>query len=121
MSAPPDSGEPNFGPVAHRDFWQHLRGQALRAALLVMGSLAGGTLGFHLFSLRSWIDSLLNASMLLGGMGPVGDLGPAMGKLFASAYALYAGLIFLVVAGLLVTPLFHQVLHRFHAESKRHE
>jgi len=87
----------------------------------VLGSLVGGILGFHTFSLLSWVDSLLNASMLLGGMGPVGDLGPPAGKLFASAYALYSGLIFLIVAGLLVTPLFHQVLHRFHMEQKRRE
>jgi hypothetical protein len=113
--------EPNLDFMVHRDFWRHLRGQALRAALLVMGSLVGGTLGFHSFSRLPWIDSLLNASMLLGGMGPVGDLGPTAGKLFASAYALYSGLIFLIVAGLLVTPLFHRVLHRFHMEGKRHD
>jgi hypothetical protein len=108
--------EPNVGSVAHHDFWHHLRGQALRALLLVTGSLVGGTLGFHSFSRQAWVDSLLNASMLLGGMGPVGDLGPTAGKLFAAGYALYSGLIFLIVAGLLVTPVFHRVLHRFHLE-----
>ena len=56
--------------------------------------------------------------MLLGGMGPVGDLGPTAGKVFAAAYALYAGLMFLIVAGLLVTPVFHRVLHRFHVEGE---
>jgi hypothetical protein len=109
---------PNVGSVAHPDFWHHLRGQALRASLLVMVSLVGGTLGFHSFSRQAWVDSLLNASMLLGGMGPVGDLGPTAGKLFAAGYALYSGLIFLIVAGLLVTPVFHRVLHRFHLEGK---
>ena len=108
-----------LGPVGHRDFWHHLRGQALRASLLVLGSLVGATLGFHFYSRQAWVDSLLNASMLLGGMGPVGDLGPTAGKLFAAGYALYSGLIFLIVAGLLVTPVFHRVLHRFHMEGKR--
>lgn len=109
----------NVSAVAGHDFWHHLRGQALRASLLVIGSLVGGTTGFHFFSRQPWVDSLLNASMLLGGMGPVGDLGPTAGKLFAAGYALYSGLIFLIVAGLLVTPVFHHVLHRFHVEGKR--
>ena len=104
------------GPAFHRDFWPHLARQGSWAALLVTVSLMGGTLGFHVFSRQLWVDAFLNASMLLGGMGPVGDLGPNGGKLFAAGYALYAGLMFLVVAGLLVTPVFHRVLHRFHVE-----
>lgn len=103
-------------PEAHRDFWRHLARQGSWAALLVTVSLMGGTLGFHVFSRQLWVDAFLNASMLLGGMGPVGNLGPSAGKLFAAGYALYAGLMFLVVAGLLVTPVFHRVLHRFHVE-----
>jgi hypothetical protein len=110
--------EPNVSPVVHRDFWEHLKDQAFRASLLVIGPLVGGTLGFHFFSRQAWVDSLLNASMLLGGMGPVGDLGHTAGKLFAAGYALYSGLIFLIVAGLLVTPVIHRVLHRFHVEGK---
>lgn len=105
-------------PAAHRDFWRHLARQGSWAALLVVVSLAGGTLGFHAFSRQLWLDAFVNASMLLGGMGPVGDLGPTAGKVFAAAYALYAGLMFLVVAGLLVTPVFHRVLHRFHVEGR---
>jgi hypothetical protein len=110
---------PNVRPLAHREFWRHLAGQARWALLLVTVSLGGGTLGFHVFSRQTWVDSVLNACMLLGGMGPVGDLGPTAGKLFAAGYALYAGLMFLIVAGLLVTPVFHRVLHRFHVEGKR--
>jgi len=87
--------------------------------MLVLGSLAFGTIGFHLLSGLPWIDALLNSAMLLGGMGPVGDLGPTVGKLFATFYALYAGLVFLVVAGLLSEPVFHRVLHRFHLEADR--
>lgn len=110
--------DPTVGPATHHVFWRHLALQGSWAALLVIGSLTGGTLGFHVFSRQLWVDSFLNASMLLGGMGPVGDLGPTAGKLFAAGYALYAGLMFLVVAGLLVTPVFHRVLHRFHMERK---
>jgi hypothetical protein len=110
-----DSTQPGLG---QRHFLLHLGRQGLWAALLVVTSLAIGTLGFHVFSGQRWVDALLNAAMLLGGMGPVGDLGPTSGKLFAASYALYAGLVFLITAGLLVTPVFHRVLHRFHVEGK---
>jgi len=110
---------PTVLPATHQILWRNLARQASWAALLVIFSLMGGTLGFHVFSRQPWVDALLNASMLLGGMGPVGDLGPTGGKLFAAGYALYAGLVFLVVAGLLAAPVFHWVLHRFHLEGKR--
>jgi hypothetical protein len=110
--------DPSVRLADHTDFWHYLRRQGSWAALMVVVSLAGGTLGFHTFSGQVWVDAFLNASMLLGGMGPVGDLGPTSGKLFAAGYALYAGLMFLVVAGLLVAPVFHRVLHRFHMEGK---
>jgi len=111
-------GETASTTAGQRQFWRHLGQQGLWAALLVGVSLAGGTIGFHSLSRESWVDALLNAAMLLGGMGPVGDLGPTSGKLFAAGYALYAGLVFLLVAGLLVTPVFHRVLRRFHLEGK---
>jgi hypothetical protein len=78
-----------------------------------------GTAGFHAFAKQEWLDAFLNASMLLGGMGPVGEFGRAPGKLFAALYALYAGLVFLIVAGLLMAPVFHHVLHRFHVEGTK--
>jgi hypothetical protein len=62
------------------------------------------------------MDALLNASMLLGGMGPVGEIRSTAGKLFAAAYALYAGLVFLAAAGIVGAPLFHRFIHRFHLE-----
>ncbi len=84
-------------------------------ALLII-SLLIGVLGYHLFEQQSLIDSLVNASMLLGGMGPVGDLHTVGGKLFASFYALYAGIVFLVIVGVLFAPVYHRFLHHFHLE-----
>ncbi len=86
------------------------------ALMITLVSLLVGTLGYHGLAAQSWIDSFLNAAMLMGGMGPVGDIGPTAGKLFAAFFALYAGFVFIVVAGLLIAPLFHRILHRFHLE-----
>jgi hypothetical protein len=98
-------------------FVKRLARHGVCALLFVFGSLALGTVGFHVLSRQPWIDAFLNSAMLLGGMGPVGDLGPAAGKIFASFYALYAGLAFLIVAGLLFAPVFHRMLHRFHLDT----
>jgi len=65
------------------------------------------------------VDALLNAAMLLGGMGPVGEIRSTAGKLFASGYALYAGLAFLGAATILLAPIAHRLLHRFHLEEAR--
>ena len=105
--------------VIRRRFLHRLGQQALWAALLVVASLIVGTAGFHVFARQAWLDAFLNASMLLGGMGPVGEFSSAPGKWFAALYALYAGLVFLIVAGLLVAPVFHHVLHRFHVEASK--
>ncbi len=86
---------------------------------IIFGSLCIGTLGYHLFEGLRWIDSLLNASMILGGMGPVDTLHTAGGKLFASIYALYSGIVFLVSVGVLIAPIFHRFLHRFHIEDDK--
>jgi len=89
-------------------------------ALAFVGiSLGVGMLGYLHFEpsqMTTWHDAFLNASMLLGGMGPVHTPKTEGGKIFAGLYALYAGLAFLVAAGLLFAPLFHRLLHRFHWE-----
>ena len=105
-------------PLPHRHFIRGLMRNGAWAALAVAVSDGVGTVGYHWFAGFKWIDSFLNASMLLGGMGPVGDLPNDGAKLFASVFALYSGLVFLVVAGLMVAPVFHRVLHRFHWEDK---
>ncbi len=91
----------------------------LVAMAIIFGSLVIGMIGYHLLEGFSWIDSLLNAAMILGGMGPVNPLATTGGKIFASFYALYSGVIFLVVAGILTAPIFHRILHHFHLEADR--
>lgn len=88
----------------------------LFAAGIVVVSLAIGILGYHGFEGLSWLDAFVNAAMLLGGMGPISELHTTGGKLFAGFYALYSGLIFLVVAGVIFGPVIHRFLHQFHLE-----
>jgi uncharacterized membrane protein len=84
---------------------------------LLAVSLAVGMVGYHLFEKLHWVDAFLNTAMLLGGMGPVDPPKTAAGKLFAGCYALYAGLVVITVAVILGTPVFHRVLHYFHADA----
>jgi hypothetical protein len=86
--------------------------------VLVFG-LGIGILGYHWIAHLSWIDSLLNASMILGGRGPVGDPLPTeAAKIFASCYALFSGLAFVGIVSVLIAPFVHRLLHRFHAEEQ---
>ena len=91
----------------------------LLLALLAIGVALGiGIIGYHCIGDLSWVDSLLNASMILGGMGPVDPLHSSAAKLFASFYALFSGLAFIGIASLMVAPFAHRLLHRFHIEGK---
>lgn len=107
-------------PLSSRAFIRRLLLHAGYGAALILLSLAAGTVGFATLAGQPPIDAFLNAAMLLGGMGPVGDFAhiSSAAKLFASVFALYSGLVFLILAGLLVTPVFHRVLHRFHWEGE---
>ncbi len=99
-------------------FLRRLARHFLVAMVFMTVALAIGVLGYHLTEGLGWLDSILNASMILGGMGPVDPLHTAAGKLFASFYALFAGMVFLVVAGIVVAPIAHRLLHRLHLESE---
>ena len=90
----------------------------LIAMLLLLFSLGIGMLGYHFLGRLSWIDSLLNSSMILGGMGPVDEMKTNAAKIFASIYALYSGVILLASVGVLATPVFHRCLHIFHLAEK---
>jgi hypothetical protein len=89
------------------------------AAGVVIVSLTIGTCAYHFLESLSWLDAFLNASMILGGMGPVNPIKTDAGKLFASFYALYSGLAILSVAGLILAPVVHRFLHKFHVENDR--
>jgi hypothetical protein len=102
--------------ASQRDFTRRVLRYALVTAGIILFSLGIGMIGYHYYESLSWIDSLLNASMILGGMGPVNPLQTNAGKLFASFYALYAGIILLASVGVLATPIFHRILHQFHLE-----
>ena len=104
-----------------RLFLHRLAGHALAALLLAVFSLAVGVVGYHVTEGLSWLDALLNAAMILGGMGPVDELHTVGGKLFASFYALFAGVVFLFTIGILMAPIAHRVLHRLHLEADREE
>ena len=100
---------------AHRFFWRVLVFVGL-SALVVGGALGIGVLGYHYFGGLPWIDALVNASMILGGMGPVDPITSHVGKLFASAYALFSGLLFIGAASLVLTPFVHRIMHKLHIE-----
>ncbi len=103
------------------EFMRRMLRYSLVTAGIILFSLGIGILGYHYFESLSWIDSLLNASMILGGMGPVDALKTTSGKIFASFYALYSGIVLLASVGVLFAPLFHRLLHRFHLEIEKEE
>jgi hypothetical protein len=100
---------------AHRFFWRAVGFLGLSAAVIGM-ALGIGVLGYHYFGGLPWIDALVNASMILGGMGPVDPITSHAGKLFASAYALFSGLLFIGAASLVLTPFVHRIMHKLHLE-----
>ena len=99
-------------------FLRRLARYALFSLAMIAGSLLVGTLGYRLLAGLGWVDAIENAAMILGGMGPVAELHSDAAKLFAAAYAMFAGVIFLVVIAVLMVPLVHRFLHRFHLEDK---
>lgn len=107
-------------PLAKQSvFAKRLALNGITGLILLVFSLGFGMIGYHFLEGLSWIDSLMNASMILGGMGPINPLLTVTGKLFASFYALYSGVILLASVGILAAPIFHRFLHRFHlAEDK---
>ena len=100
------------------EFNQRLISHATLASLIIAAALLLGVVGYHLSEGLAWIDSLLNASMILGGMGPVDVLHTTAGKLFASFYALFSGIAFIATAGILLAPFTHRLLHRLHLEQE---
>jgi len=88
------------------------------AVLLILMALLLGIFGYHWIAGLSWVDALLNASMILGGMGPVNILTNTNAKIFASLYALFSGLVFIAVMGIVFSPIIHRILHKFHIDNE---
>ncbi|NPV83777.1 MAG: hypothetical protein HPY46_09400 [Candidatus Aminicenantes bacterium] len=86
------------------------------ALILIALALSLGVAGYHWIAGLSWVDSLYEASMILGGMGPFNPLKSSAAKIFASAYALFSGLVFIALVGIVMAPVVHRMLHRFHAD-----
>ena len=105
-------------PLSRAKFVRRVLRHGAAALGLLVFSLALGVAGYEYFEHLSWRDAFLNAAMLLGGMGPVDSPKTDGGKLFAGLYALYSGLVFLVSAGVVLAPLLHRVMHKFHWEQK---
>jgi hypothetical protein len=97
-------------------FIRRLAACAAVAGLLAAFALLTGVVGYHWLAGLGWVDSLLNASMILGGMGPVNTLTNTSAKVFASGYALFSGLVFIAVMGIILTPVAHRMLHKFHID-----
>lgn len=107
--------EQKAAPLASRAlFFLRLGRNFLATLVIVAFSLTLGTIGYHHFGGVGWIDGFHNSSMILTGMGPVDKMETNEGKIFASFYALYSGLVFLTMVVLVITPVYHRFLHHFH-------
>jgi hypothetical protein len=109
--------ENRFKPLLpQRDFYARVAKHALAGGALVAVALGGGMWGYHAFEKMGWTDAFVNAAMILSGMGPVTDLHTEGGKIFAGCYALFSGLAFIVLVGIILTPIIHRFLRKFHRE-----
>lgn len=99
-------------------FRRHMLRYGGFAALMITGSLGLGVLGYHFLASLSWVDAILNASMILAGMGPMDTLHSTRAKLFASAYAIFSGVAFLTSVSVFLAPIAHRILHRFHLDAE---
>jgi len=108
--------EPLISPAAFRHRVLIFTGLTM---VIITGSLGLGVLGYRIFAHLGWIDSLLNASMILTGMGPVDPMRTNGAKLFASFYAIFSGVAFLSSVGVFLAPIAHRLLHRFHLDAEQ--
>ncbi len=102
--------------LSRREFLSRQLRYLAFSLMILFFSLGMGTAGYHIFGGLSWIDSFLNASMILTGMGPVDHLDTNGGKMFAAFYALFSGVAFLTFVGVLFAPVYHRFLHKFHID-----
>lgn len=105
--------------VSHFAFFSKLARSILLGSFITLFSLALGMWGYHHFENMSWIDAYANAAMILSGMGPLSNPQTNEGKLFAGTYALFSGVIFLLISGVILAPLVHRFFHKFHVEEDK--
>jgi hypothetical protein len=98
------------------EFAWRVFGHFASSLLAAAAALVIGIVGYHFIAGFDWVDSLLNASMILGGMGPVDPLKSDGAKVFASLYALFSGLVFIGLLGVLLAPFIHRVMHKLHMD-----
>ena len=102
--------------ISRRQFARRQLHHTLFSLAILAFSIGTGMAGYHMFGGLSWLDSFLNASMILTGMGPVDRMETAGGKLFAAFYALFSGIAFLTFVGVLFAPVYHRFLHKLHLD-----
>jgi hypothetical protein len=107
--------EPRTRPLLSRAaFTRRLLGHGGAAAAIIGLALLLGMVGYHWTERLPWIDAFLNAAMILSGMGPQSEMHTDVGKLFAGCYALFSGVVFLVVVGVMFAPVAHRLMHKLH-------
>ncbi|MCX5870468.1 MAG: hypothetical protein NTY00_07515 [Deltaproteobacteria bacterium] len=99
-------------------FVRRMAASVAMAGILIAFALFIGIAGYHWIAGFAWVDSLLEASMILGGMGPINPLATTGAKVFASGYSLFSGLIFIALMGIILAPVTHRMLHKFHLDEK---
>ncbi len=105
--------------VSKNEFYLRLLKHFGFAILLIAISLLIGMCGYHYLGELSWIDAFVDASMILSGMGPVSPLANHAVKLFAGFYAIYSGLLFISLIAIILIPIVHRILHKFHIPSDK--
>jgi hypothetical protein len=104
-----------------REFIERLGRSVAVGCILIACSLTIGVLGYHLIADLTWIDAFLNASMILSGMGPVSDLHSSGAKFFAGCYAIYCGITLIGTTGVILAPVIHRAMHKFHLEESKND
>jgi hypothetical protein len=102
--------------AARRTYWLRQAAHGGAALAVVAVALGVGVMGYRTTEHMGWLDAMLNAAMILGGMGPVDTLRTNAGKMFASFYSLFSGIVFLVAVGVMIAPAAHRLMHRLHLE-----
>lgn len=104
--------------LPRRAFYWRLGKSLLISCCLLLPALGLGMMGYHFLEHRPWLDAFASAAMILSGMGPLEPLQTSAGKLFAGCYALFSGLLFITTAGIILAPVGHRLLHKFHLEAE---